>query len=371
MYVTSSSFGACPICVRLSLQRHPLFNVLSGAAACRCRRTRTARPHCLPPHVLHAGPGSGICRGSAAAGGCLEYMAGASRAGTSGWAVHPLARTPWHVAARHAGRGPPSSEAGCKLSNLKSCSCSFAVHALIRHLYRCRRYLTKSTLRALALTLPRMAFLHTCLLMSLTRQQRWGCGAWHTLVTISSSHCVLLLLLLLRSMPGTVLLCHPPSKHCHHTPNVLYECSSTGLPACRLACLHLSHVTHALPCMHAPAVCAAGEEGGAENIWSALKDLQVDRIDHGVRCLDDPALVAHLEKCGTALTVCPLSNLCLQVSASLRAPPFDGLCFCVLLFALGPATRSPRSCDGARLAAHQLEVLGAGGGAAGCGGGMM
>ncbi|KAL4859123.1 Adenine deaminase [Chlorella vulgaris] len=57
----------------------------------------------------------------------------------------------------------------------------------------------------------------------------------------------------------------------------------------------------------------AGEEGGAENIWSALKDLQVDRIDHGVRCLDDPALVAHLEKSGTALTVCPLSNLCLQV----------------------------------------------------------
>lgn len=57
----------------------------------------------------------------------------------------------------------------------------------------------------------------------------------------------------------------------------------------------------------------AGEEGGPENIWSAMKDLQVDRVDHGVRCLDDPQLVAHLEETQVALTVCPLSNLCLQV----------------------------------------------------------
>lgn len=62
----------------------------------------------------------------------------------------------------------------------------------------------------------------------------------------------------------------------------------------------------------------AGEEGGPENIQSVVQDLKVDRIDHGVRCLDDPQLVAALEEKGIALTVCPLSNLCLKVGR--RAP---------------------------------------------------
>lgn len=341
MYVTSSSFGACPICVRLSLQRHPLFNVLSGAAACRCRRARKARPHCLPPHVLHAGPGSGICRGSAAAGGCLEYMAGASRAGTSGWAVHPLALRPmacscptcWEGSAQFSGWLQAQQPEVMQLQFC--CACTHPPPVPLQAVPY-KEHITGIGLdsaengfpphlfvdvfnKAAAMGLRRMAHAGDC-------QQQPLCPA-----AVAAAP----------ATPGTVLLCHPPSKHCHHTPNVLYECSSTGLPACRRVCLHLSHVTHALPCMHAPAVCAAGEEGGAENIWSALKDLQVDRIDHGVRCLDDPALVAHLEKCRTALTVCPLCNLCLQVSASLRAPPFDGLCFCVLLFVLGASNTKP------------------------------
>ena len=44
----------------------------------------------------------------------------------------------------------------------------------------------------------------------------------------------------------------------------------------------------------------------------ALDSLRVERIDHGVRCLEDPALLARLEARGTPLTLCPLSNLCLQ-----------------------------------------------------------
>ncbi|MDH2435886.1 adenosine deaminase [Pokkaliibacter sp. MBI-7] len=55
-------------------------------------------------------------------------------------------------------------------------------------------------------------------------------------------------------------------------------------------------------------VAHAGEEGPAEYIWTALKDLQVARIDHGVRCVDDPALVEHLRQTRVPLTVCPLSN---------------------------------------------------------------
>ena len=60
-------------------------------------------------------------------------------------------------------------------------------------------------------------------------------------------------------------------------------------------------------------VAHAGEEGPASYVWSALDDLHVERIDHGVRCLEDPLLVQRLARERIALTVCPLSNLKLRV----------------------------------------------------------
>lgn len=57
----------------------------------------------------------------------------------------------------------------------------------------------------------------------------------------------------------------------------------------------------------------AGEEGPADYIWQALKALKVERIDHGVHCIEDLELVDHLRKNNIALTVCPLSNLKLKV----------------------------------------------------------
>ncbi|MBY5944366.1 adenosine deaminase [Photobacterium rosenbergii] len=60
-------------------------------------------------------------------------------------------------------------------------------------------------------------------------------------------------------------------------------------------------------------VAHAGEEGPAEYIWGAIEALKVDRIDHGVRCLDDPKLVAYLVEKQIPLTVCPLSNVKLKV----------------------------------------------------------
>ncbi len=61
------------------------------------------------------------------------------------------------------------------------------------------------------------------------------------------------------------------------------------------------------------AVAHAGEEGSADYIWQALKLLNACRIDHGVRCIEDPKLVQHLKSRHIPLTVCPLSNvkLCL------------------------------------------------------------
>ncbi|MRR54891.1 MAG: adenosine deaminase [Deltaproteobacteria bacterium] len=66
-------------------------------------------------------------------------------------------------------------------------------------------------------------------------------------------------------------------------------------------------------------VAHAGEEGSAEYIRSALDVLKVERIDHGVHCLDDPQLVARLVQQRIPLTVCPLSNVKLCVFPSLPA----------------------------------------------------
>lgn len=62
-----------------------------------------------------------------------------------------------------------------------------------------------------------------------------------------------------------------------------------------------------------PAVAHAGEEGPPAYITGALDSLQVRRIDHGVRCDEDPALLARLIATRMPLTVCPLSNLRLGV----------------------------------------------------------
>ena len=66
------------------------------------------------------------------------------------------------------------------------------------------------------------------------------------------------------------------------------------------------------------AVAHAGEEGPAEYIWQALKLLKVERIDHGVRCVEDPRLVNYLVKQHIPLTVCPLSNVKLGVFADMQ-----------------------------------------------------
>jgi adenine deaminase len=60
-------------------------------------------------------------------------------------------------------------------------------------------------------------------------------------------------------------------------------------------------------------VAHAGEEGPASYILDALDILKVERIDHGVRCMEDPAVVERLVRERVPLTVCPLSNDRLRV----------------------------------------------------------
>ncbi len=65
----------------------------------------------------------------------------------------------------------------------------------------------------------------------------------------------------------------------------------------------------------------AGEEGPADYVWQALDLLQVDRVDHGNRSLEDDALIERLRDSQMVLTVCPLSNLKLQVVKDLGKHP--------------------------------------------------
>ncbi len=79
------------------------------------------------------------------------------------------------------------------------------------------------------------------------------------------------------------------------------------------------------------AVAHAGEEGPPEYIWQALDVLGAERIDHGVRCLEDRSLVRRLAADRIPLTVCPFSNVKLRVVDTLEQHPLatmleHGLC---------------------------------------------
>ncbi len=72
-------------------------------------------------------------------------------------------------------------------------------------------------------------------------------------------------------------------------------------------------------------VAHAGEEGPPAYIRAALDVLQVERIDHGVRCVEDADLMARLARERTPLTVCPLSNVKLCVYPDLAQHPLPTL----------------------------------------------
>ncbi len=74
-----------------------------------------------------------------------------------------------------------------------------------------------------------------------------------------------------------------------------------------------------------PAVPHAGEMGGAESMWGSLRLLHAARIGHGVRCLEDATLVQELYERQIPLEVCPTSNVCLGVVASIAEHPLPHL----------------------------------------------
>ncbi|MEU4657222.1 adenosine deaminase [Streptomyces sp. NPDC023723] len=72
-------------------------------------------------------------------------------------------------------------------------------------------------------------------------------------------------------------------------------------------------------------VAHAGEEGPPAYITEALDVLGVERIDHGLRCAEDPALVERLVRDRVPLTLCPLSNVRLRTVETLADHPLPAL----------------------------------------------
>jgi aminodeoxyfutalosine deaminase len=72
-------------------------------------------------------------------------------------------------------------------------------------------------------------------------------------------------------------------------------------------------------------VAHAGETTGPQTIWDSLRLLGAERIGHGIRAVDDPALVAHLADTGVPLEICPTSNVRTRVAPSLAEHPFPRL----------------------------------------------
>lgn len=69
----------------------------------------------------------------------------------------------------------------------------------------------------------------------------------------------------------------------------------------------------------------AGESSGPEGVWDAIDLLGADRIDHGVRAIEDPALVATLAERQIPLGICPTSNLVLRVYPDIASHPIERL----------------------------------------------
>jgi adenosine deaminase len=63
--------------------------------------------------------------------------------------------------------------------------------------------------------------------------------------------------------------------------------------------------------------CDVDQEDAVGHIWQCLDEIRVERIDHGLNALEDPALVAEINRRGLGLTVCPISNR--YVAADLKA----------------------------------------------------
>ncbi|HET6313444.1 MAG TPA: adenosine deaminase [Chloroflexia bacterium] len=121
-------------------------------------------------------------------------------------------------------------------------------------------------------------------------------------------------------------------KYADYTVSVAIENMSNGVVALGLGGgevgyppeMFVSHFERAIKAgLHSDP--HAGEVAGPESVWGALRLLGAERIGHGVRSIEDPALVEYLAEHRVPLEVNPTSNVYLGVYPSLQAHPFRRL----------------------------------------------
>ncbi|MET9711206.1 adenosine deaminase [Nocardiopsis alba] len=108
--------------------------------------------------------------------------------------------------------------------------------------------------------------------------------------------------------------------HLHHITAVGLDSAEVGNPPEKF-----TEVFQAAADLGLHRVAHAGEEGPATYIWNALNHLGAERIDHGIRCMDDPELITHLATNQTPLTVCPFSNVRLRAVPTLDQHPLPAM----------------------------------------------
>jgi adenosine deaminase len=125
---------------------------------------------------------------------------------------------------------------------------------------------------------------------------------------------------------SALIACFLRDRGAEEAGDVLDQLVATGAPVLGIGLdsTEVGHPAGAFAAVYARAaelglhrVAHAGEEGGPEYVREALDLLHVERVDHGVRSVEDPELLRRLAAERIPLTVCPLSNVRLQVVPSL------------------------------------------------------
>ncbi|MES0832653.1 adenosine deaminase [Nocardiopsis tropica] len=131
-----------------------------------------------------------------------------------------------------------------------------------------------------------------------------------------------LILCFLRDRPASEALhtLHQARPHLHRISAVGLDSAEVGHPPQNFTAVFAAARDLGLRC-----VAHAGEEGPPSYIWQALNLLHAERIDHGIRALEDPDLLAHLARTQTPLTVCPLSNVRLRAVPTFAQHPLPAL----------------------------------------------
>ncbi|MGW1538756.1 adenosine deaminase [Streptomyces sp. NPDC002309] len=149
-------------------------------------------------------------------------------------------------------------------------------------------------------------------------------GLWRALEHSESEHGVstqLIMCFLRDESAGSAMATLEAAKpYLHRITGVGLDSAEVGHPPVKFR-----EVYEAAAALGLRRVAHAGEEGPPQYITEALDVLGVERVDHGLRCLEDPALVERLVRERVPLTLCPLSNVRLRAVGALADHPLPAM----------------------------------------------